>query len=256
MRRGLISWSKAELPESVLDARIARVQAAMTQAGIDILAVYTNPARESGVAWFTGFIPYWNQCVMLLPRAGRPILVAGMTARVRDWIMRNGHLESVANTTRLGAETGRLVAEKKADAAVAIADIDSVPASVVDAIRANAASVIDGSPLLEQVRAPCDPAELAFAFKAARIAYAALATVRSGETDGASVVAAIDGTARREGAEEVFVALAPDLAATTPADPAGRNHSARPALRGPRFAGVQRNLGAHGAHARPRCYAG
>ena len=71
MRRGLISWSKAELPDTVLDARIARVQAAMAQGGIDILAIYTNPARESGVAWLAGFIPYWNQCVLLLPRDGR-----------------------------------------------------------------------------------------------------------------------------------------------------------------------------------------
>ena len=123
MRRGLISWSKAELPESVLDARIARVQAAMAQAGIDILAIYTNPARESGVAWLAGFIPYWNQCVLLLPRTGRPVLVAGMTARVRDWIMRNGHLGDVTNTTRIGAETGRLVAQQKSDATVTIVDI-------------------------------------------------------------------------------------------------------------------------------------
>jgi hypothetical protein len=212
MRRGLISWSKTELPESVLDARMARVQAAMAQAGIDILAIYTNPARESGVAWLAGFIPYWNQCVLLLPRSGRPVLVAGMTARVRDWIMRNGHLGDVVNTTRIGAETGRLVAQQKSDATVAIADIESVPGSVVDSIRANAASVIDGSPLLEQVRAPSDPAELAFAFKAAGIAHAALAAASGRETDGARLVGAIDGTARGNGAEEVYVALAPDLA--------------------------------------------
>lgn len=214
MRRGLISWSKAELPESVLDARIARVQAAMAQAGIDILAIYTNPARESGVAWLTGFIPYWNQCVLLLPRTGRPVLVAGMTARVRDWIMRNGYLADVTNTTRIGAETGRLVAQTKRDATVAIADIESVPGSVVEGIRANAVSVIDGSALLEQVRAPSDPTELAFAFKAAGIAHAALAAADGGETDGARLVGAIDGTARRKGAEEVYVALAPDLAAS------------------------------------------
>jgi Creatinase/Prolidase N-terminal domain len=212
MRRGLISWSKAELPERVLDARIARVQAAMAAAGIDVLAVYTNPARESGVAWFTGFIPYWNQCVMLLPRAGRPMLVAGMTARVRDWIMRNAHIADVANTTKLGAETGRLIAERKPAAVVAIPDLDSVPGSVVNGIRSNAATVIDGSALLEQARAAADPAEVALAFKAASIAHAALACARASEIDGASLVAVIDGEARRLGAEEVFVALAPDLA--------------------------------------------
>jgi hypothetical protein len=213
MRRGLISWSKAELPEAALDARIARVQAAMGEADVDILAVYTNPARESGVAWFTGFIPYWNQCVMLLPRVGRPILVAGMTARVRDWIMRNAHIEAVANTTKLGAETGRLIAEKASDAVVAIADIDSVPGSVVDGIRANAAAVIDGSLLLERARAPADPTELAFAFKAATIAHTALANAAASETEAARLVAMIDGEARRLGAEEVFVAIAPDLTA-------------------------------------------
>ena len=213
MRRGLISWSKAELPESALDARVARVQAAMGEAGIDLLAVYTNPARESGVAWFTGFIPYWNQCVMLLPRAGRPTLVAGMTARVRDWIMRNAHVEAVANTTRIGAETGRLIAEKTSGAVVAIADIDNVPGSIVDGIRASAAAVVDGSSLLERARAPADPAELAFAFKAATIGHAALASATADETDAARLVATIDGEARRLGAEEVFIALAPDLTA-------------------------------------------
>jgi hypothetical protein len=215
MRRGLISWSKAELPESVFDARIAKMQAAMAQAGIDILAIYTNPARESGVAWFTGFIPYWNQCVLLLPRTGRPMLVAGMTARVRDWIMRNGHLESVANTTKLGAETGRLIAERKPGAVVAIPDLERVPGTVVDGIRANAASVLDGSALVERTRAPSDPAELALFFKAASIAHAALARATSSERDGANLVAMLDGEARRRGAEEVFVALAPDLAAST-----------------------------------------
>jgi hypothetical protein len=214
MRRGLISWSKAELTESALDARIARAQTAMAQIGVDMLAVYTNPARESGVAWFTGFVPYWNQCVMLLPRAGRPTLVAGMTARVRDWIMRNGHLEAVANTTKLGAETGRLIAERTSDAVVAIPDIDSVPASVVDGIRAGAALVIDGSALLERLRAPADPTELAFAFKAAAIAHAALGGASASERDGASLVAAIDGEARRLGAEEVYVAVAPNLKAS------------------------------------------
>jgi Creatinase/Prolidase N-terminal domain len=213
MRRGLISWSKAELPEYVLEARVARVQAAMAAAGIDILAVYTNPARESGVAWFTGFIPYWNQCVMLLPRTGRPLLVAGMTARVRDWIMRNAHIESVANTTKLGAEAGRLIAEKKSDALVAITDLDSVPASVVEGIKAGAAAVVDGSSLLARARAPADPTEIAFASKAGTIAHTALATAQARETDGANLVATIEGEARRQGAEEVFVALASDRAA-------------------------------------------
>ena len=38
MRRGLISRSKVELPDAVLDARLARVRAAMDAASLDALA--------------------------------------------------------------------------------------------------------------------------------------------------------------------------------------------------------------------------
>ena len=51
MRRGLISHSKAELPDAVLDARIARLRAAMAAARLDALLVYTNNTRTAGVSW-------------------------------------------------------------------------------------------------------------------------------------------------------------------------------------------------------------
>ena len=44
MRRGLISRSKAELPDAVLDARIARVRAAMGAAGLDVRHHLVVPA--------------------------------------------------------------------------------------------------------------------------------------------------------------------------------------------------------------------
>ena len=50
MRRGLISRSKAELPDAVLEARIARLRAAMGAAGLDKLIVYTNNTRPAGVS--------------------------------------------------------------------------------------------------------------------------------------------------------------------------------------------------------------
>jgi len=47
MRRGLISRSKAELPDAVLDARLARVRAAMSEAGLDALLLYTSVRAAS-----------------------------------------------------------------------------------------------------------------------------------------------------------------------------------------------------------------
>ena len=63
MRRGLISWSKAELPETALEARVARVQAAMGAAGIaavrpgvtaaDVARAENDIFRRHGLGEFT-----------------------------------------------------------------------------------------------------------------------------------------------------------------------------------------------------------
>jgi len=50
MRRGLIAWSKDELPETVLDARVAALQTAMVAQGLDALVAYTTPARAAACA--------------------------------------------------------------------------------------------------------------------------------------------------------------------------------------------------------------
>ena len=66
MRRGLIAHSKAELPDTVLDARLARLRAAMGAAGLDALLLYTNNTRAAGVSWLTGFVPYWSEALLVV----------------------------------------------------------------------------------------------------------------------------------------------------------------------------------------------
>ena len=63
MRRGLLNWSKEELPEAVFDARVQRLREAMHERGLDAVLVYTNFPRPAGVAHLTHFVPYWtNAC--------------------------------------------------------------------------------------------------------------------------------------------------------------------------------------------------
>src|SRR5215475_2716685 len=71
MRRGLIAHSKVELPDAVFDARLERLSAAM--AGLDALLVYTNNTRPAGVSWLVGFVPYWSEAMLALPRDGPPV---------------------------------------------------------------------------------------------------------------------------------------------------------------------------------------
>ena len=86
MRRGLIEWSKTELPESVFDTRIAAMRQAMAAAKIDTLVAYTNFTRPSAVSWLCDFIPYWSECALVVPKAGALTMVSAVSPRGKPWI--------------------------------------------------------------------------------------------------------------------------------------------------------------------------
>ena len=110
MRRGLISHSKAELPDAVLDARLARLRAAMAEARLDALLVYTNNTRTAGVSWLTGFVPYWSEALLVVARERDPVLVVALTYRVKSWIERTSYVAEVIHTPRIGLEAARMIA--------------------------------------------------------------------------------------------------------------------------------------------------
>jgi creatinase/prolidase-like protein len=222
MRRGLISHSKAELPDAVLDARIERVRAAMTQARLDVLVLYTNNTRAAGVSWLTGFVPYWSEALLVLARDRPPILVVALTYRVKSWIERTSRVADVIHAPRVGQEAARIIATTKADATVAIPDLDGMPAGIIEDLRAGGPRLIltDATSMFARLRGEADPAEIALAAKAAWIAHCALAQPSGASLVGGSlaggsigaIIAATEGEARRLGAEEVYIAAAPDLA--------------------------------------------
>jgi Xaa-Pro aminopeptidase len=213
MRRGLISRSKAELPDAVLDARIARVRAAMGAAGLDALLLYTNNTRPAGVSWLTGFVPYWSEALLVVPPDREPVLVAALSYRVKSWIERTSRLAEVIHGPRIGLEAARLIAAWKGDAAVGIADFDGLAAGIVEDLRRGGPrlSLSDATALFAPVRAEADPAEIALAVRAAAIAQRALAQPSERGASLGEIIAAIEAQARTDGAEEVYIAGAPDL---------------------------------------------
>jgi Creatinase/Prolidase N-terminal domain len=213
MRRGLISRSPVELPDAVLDARLARVHAAMGEAALDALLVYTNNTRPAGVSWLTGFVPYWSEALLVVPRERAPVLMVALTYRVKSWIERTSRVAEVIHTPRIGLEAARLIAAGKADAAVGIADRDGLAAGILDDLRAGGPRLAfnDASDLFAALRGEADPAEVALATKAASIAQRALGEVSARDASLGAIIAAVEGAARTLGAEEVYVAAAPDL---------------------------------------------
>jgi len=217
MRRGLIARSPAELPDAALAARLERVRAAMAQARLDALIVYTNNTRAAGVSWLTGFVPYWSEALLVVPPQGEPVLVVALTFRVKTWIERTSRVAEVMHTPRIGLEAGRMIAARKADTAVGVVDFDHLSAGIVDDLARGGPrlALADATALFARARAKADPTEIALAAKAAAIAHRALAQARrDGESLG-GMLAAVDATARTLGAEEIYLAAAPDLSRDT-----------------------------------------
>ncbi len=212
MRRGLIARSAVELPDAVLETRLHRVRAAMQTAGLDALVIYTNITRTAGVSWLTGFVPYWSEAVLVVPRDGATYLVAALSFRVKTWIERTSRIGDVLHTPRIGLKAARQIAAAQPAAIVGIVDFDGLPVGIADDIREGGPNLTlrDASAPFAALRAKADPAEISLGARAAAIAHRALAAAE-GDNLGAGI-AAVEAEARRLGAEEIYIAAAPDLA--------------------------------------------
>src|ERR1700733_8863050 len=120
MRRGLIARSLTELPDAVFDARLSRVRAAMMQAQFDALVVYTNNTRPAGVSWLAGFVPYWSEALLVVPRHGAPYLVVALSFRVKSWIEQTSRIGEVLHHPRVGLKAAQQIASVRKDAAIGI----------------------------------------------------------------------------------------------------------------------------------------
>jgi creatinase/prolidase-like protein len=211
MRRGLIARSLVELPDAVFDARLDRLRTAMQAAHLDALVVYTNNTRPAGVSWLAGFVPYWSEAVLVVPRQAAPYLVAALSFRVKPWIERVSRVADVLHTPRIGLKAAQQIAAAQADAAVGVVDFDGLPAGIAEDLRDGGPQLTwhDASALFASLRAVADPAEIALASRAADIGHRALSAAQ-GETLN-EMIAGVESKARALGAEEIYVAAAPDL---------------------------------------------
>jgi Xaa-Pro aminopeptidase len=213
MRRGLIAWSKAELPEAVFAARLERLRAAMSKEALDAVVVYTNNTRTAGVSWLAAFVPYWAEGLLVVPRAGDPLLVMAFSNRVVGWGKSVSCVARFEGTPRVGLGAGKYLASIDAKR-VGVVDFDTLRAAIAAdlAEAAPGATLSDASALFERARAQADPAEIELVARAGTIAQRALARIRGDETAIGEALAAVEGEARGAGAEEVYLAAAPDLA--------------------------------------------
>jgi len=206
MRRGLLSWDEAEVPAAVLDARVEKLRAAMTDAGLDAVLLYNNFPRPAAVSWLTHFIPYWSQGVLVLPAIGAPEYFVSLSKRVAGWIDETSHMGEIVSTPRLGADLAKRLEGSKR---VGVLELNKLPGGIAHPLLTGLPGVelVDATEMFRAVRHPADETEIRISRKAATLARDCLdgAYENADYRQTGPLTAAIEGPARLAGAEEVIV---------------------------------------------------
>jgi hypothetical protein len=238
MRRGLMGWNPDELPLGVLAERTARLQAAMHHNGLHALMIYTNLVRPSAVSYLTGLTPYWSEGLLLVGRSGEPIFATALSKRVANWIRSVSPVGEIVNTPRPGAVLGQRIAAAGMTR-VGILEFDAFPSGAYDDLVAAApgAEFVDATNMFAQARRGADAAERELLARADVIAVSALGQVDPKHANDAGTVAGlVEKHARLNGAEEAYIAVAPDLASdprmirASPMIPLGQSFAVRASI--------------------------
>ena len=212
MRRGLMAWDSDEIPVRVLKDRAQRLQSAMTAAGHDAMILYSNFIRSAAVSHLVGFSPYWADGILLVPQQGESVFATTLSKRVGSWIKSVKPVGDLVNTPTPGKLLGERLA-KLSVRRVAILELDAFPGGLYGELSAALPGVefVDGTETFATARFPVDPVERSLLKRADTIAQDALDGVLPKTTDVGSAVGGVEVRARLRGAEEVYIAIAPDL---------------------------------------------
>lgn len=234
-----MAWNAQELPKATLAERAGRLQAAMQQSGLQAMLLYTNLVRPSAVSYLTGFTPYWSEGILLIGRDGEPTFATALSPRVANWIRSVTPVGEIVNTPRPGTFLGQRIAADPAVKHVGVLELDAFPCGAYDDFVAAAPAVelTDVTALFARARRGADPAERLLLVRANAIAAAALDQVDAGAAgDAGSIAGCVEQHARRAGAEEAYIAVAPDLVAdrrmirASPALALGENFAVRASI--------------------------
>ena len=221
MRRGLISWSKEEVPDAAMEERVVRTQERMRAEKFDAVIAYTSFARPCAVSWLTHFVPYWNDALVVVFPQGLPLLLAAFSKRVEPWIREVSRVGDVIMTPNLGKGVidmlkERLPALANGRAKIGLIERDELPWPIAESFdqAGIGSALVDFTAQFAALRQPADASEIGLAQRALAIADKSFAAMPAGAKQASQVLSAIDSVARLAGAEEVHLKVAPDLDAS------------------------------------------
>jgi hypothetical protein len=112
MKRGLISWDRAELPAAAFDARLSALYQLCADFDVPALVAYSDVCRSNDVRYISNYMPYWNRALTVVPRGEKPILLCALSPRVYPWIKSVTVHETILPSPSLPAQLVKLSTEK------------------------------------------------------------------------------------------------------------------------------------------------
>lgn len=207
MKRGLITWDRAEIPPSIFEARLAAVQKVLAARDLPALVVHTDVWRSNQARFLTNYMPYWNRSLVVVPQDSAPILLCGLSPRVYPWIRSVTVLEEIRPAGKLLQALSQLCTERQWKK-VAVLDLARLPHEVhAPLLRAEFA--VSDLPFADIFASPTDSGESAMRKSAVGLARRILEQELprgAGKVDH-QFVGRLELAYRRAGAEDLLVLL-------------------------------------------------
>jgi Xaa-Pro aminopeptidase len=206
VKRGLVVRDPAEIADAEWSSRVAALQSALAEAGVDVGLIYNDVSRGDDVGYLTNLCIYWNEGVLAVPVTGEPSLLTKLSKRVHTWMRKTSTLTDIRSGKAFGGLVSAYV-EGRAQGVLGIVDADLWPASLVEEISGALPGwrVVPLGPLVRDRRALPSPAELALLNEGAAVLRDALAEAAAVGMRMHERLAAIDRVARHGGFADVLV---------------------------------------------------
>jgi hypothetical protein len=217
MKRGLISWDRAELPAAAFDARLGAVYQLCADFDVPALVAYSDVSRSNDVRYISNYMPYWNRALTVVPRGEKPILLCALSPRVYPWIKSVTVHETILPSPSLPAQLVKLCAEK-GWSKVGVVDRAGLPNDLYTQLGAEKLAVVDIPH--DAFRPAATESELAMHRRAAALAREILESevtrVAIGLTDH-ELTGRLERRFRRAGAEDLVVLISDGRSVPLPA---------------------------------------
>ncbi len=216
MKRGLIAWDKAEIPQATFQSRIDWARKILAEQELPALVVYSDIWRSNQARYFSNFMPYWNRALLVAGRDGSLTLLCALSPRVYPWIRSYTVIEDI----RPGGNLAQQLLQMCHDEGwrkIGIADLALLPWDLYAAIGAGDVEISD-VPWRTLHPAP-DETELSLYRRAAKLARKILAEELPGGVGlpDFEFAARVERKLRRAGAEDLVVLLSRGQTAPVPA---------------------------------------